>query len=100
MSQYTVVTGAAGFIGSNIVKALNERGETNIIAVDDLTRADKFRNLTDCEIADYLDKAEFLVLVEEGVLDGSGAAICHQGGNYVPKATDALYMVDDDYGFV
>lgn len=51
-----IVTGAAGFIGSNIVKALNERGEDRIIAVDNLTRADKFRNLVDCEIDDYLDK--------------------------------------------
>ena len=40
--MYYVVTGAAGFIGSNIVKALNERGITNIIAVDNLTKADKF----------------------------------------------------------
>ncbi len=43
--MYYVVTGAAGFIGSNIVKALNERGITNIIAVDNLTKADKFKNL-------------------------------------------------------
>jgi len=43
--MYYVVTGAAGFIGSNLVKALNERGETDIIAVDNLTRADKFLNL-------------------------------------------------------
>ena len=50
--MYIIVTGAAGFIGSNLVKALNERGETNIIAVDNLKRADKFRNLVDCEIAD------------------------------------------------
>jgi len=50
--MYYVVTGAAGFIGSNIVKALNERGITNIIAVDNLTKADKFKNLIDCEIAD------------------------------------------------
>ena len=55
-----VVTGAAGFIGSNLVKALNERGETDIVAVDNLERADKFRNLVDCEISDYLDKREFL----------------------------------------
>ena len=48
--MYIVVTGAAGFIGSNIVKALNERGVSNIIAVDNLTKADKFRNLIDCDI--------------------------------------------------
>ena len=55
-----IVTGAAGFIGSNLVKALNERGEQRIIAVDNLTRADKFKNLVDCEIDDYLDKTEFV----------------------------------------
>ena len=46
-----VVTGAAGFIGSNLVKGLNQRGIDNIIAVDDLTEGDKFRNLADLKIA-------------------------------------------------
>ena len=55
--MYYVVTGAAGFIGSNLVRALNQRGVTNIIAVDNLQHGDKFRNLADCEIADYLDQA-------------------------------------------
>ena len=50
-----IVTGAAGFIGANLVKALNARGLRDIIAVDNLTRGDKFRNLVDCELADYLD---------------------------------------------
>ena len=58
--SYIVVTGAAGFIGSNIVKALNERGVKNIIAVDNLTKADKFKNLIDCDIVDYLDKHDFI----------------------------------------
>jgi len=43
--MYYIVTGAAGFIGANIVKALNARGETNIICVDNLSKADKFKNL-------------------------------------------------------
>ena len=58
--MYYVVTGAAGFIGSNLVKALNARGVSNIIAVDNLTKGNKYRNLVDCEIADYLDKNEFI----------------------------------------
>jgi ADP-L-glycero-D-manno-heptose 6-epimerase len=99
MSQYTVVTGAAGFIGANIVKALNERGETNIIAVDNLTKADKFKNLTDCEIADYFDKAEFLDLVEEGVLDGSVAAIFHEGACSDTMETDGRYMMENNYRY-
>ena len=57
--MYIVVTGAAGFIGSNLVHALNRRGETNIIAVDHLEDGEKFRNLADAEIADYLDRDEF-----------------------------------------
>jgi ADP-L-glycero-D-manno-heptose 6-epimerase len=54
-----VVTGAAGFIGSNIVKGLNARGIDDIIAVDDLTQGDKFRNLADLQIADYVDADDF-----------------------------------------
>ena len=60
MSSRILVTGAAGFIGSNLVKALNDRGVRKIIAVDNLSRADKFRNLVDCDLADYIDKHEFL----------------------------------------
>lgn len=99
MSQYIVVTGAAGFIGANIVKALNERGETNILAVDNLSKADKFRNLVDCEIADYLDKAEFLDFVEEGVLDGSVAAIFHEGACSDTMETDGRYMMENNYRY-
>ncbi|NJO83755.1 MAG: ATP-binding cassette domain-containing protein [Blastochloris sp.] len=75
--MYTIVTGAAGFIGSNLVKALNERGVRDIIAVDNLTHADKYRNLVDCEIADYLDKNEFIDAVATGEFDGAVALISH-----------------------
>lgn len=61
-----IVTGAAGFIGANIVQALNTRGEKNIIAVDDLRPADKYRNLADLDIIDYLDKDEFLEAFRSG----------------------------------
>ena len=54
-----VVTGAAGFIGSNIIRGLNARGIDHIIAVDDLSEGDKFRNLADLKIADYVDKDVF-----------------------------------------
>ncbi|MFM7386393.1 MAG: NAD-dependent epimerase/dehydratase family protein, partial [Betaproteobacteria bacterium] len=55
-----IVTGAAGFIGSQVVKALNQRGEKAILAVDNLTKGDKFRNLVSLDIADYMDKTELL----------------------------------------
>ena len=61
-----VVTGAAGFIGSNIVRGLNARGIVDIIAVVELTHGDKFRNLADLKIADYVDADDFYDLFSEG----------------------------------
>ena len=61
-----VVTGAAGFIGSNLVRGLNARGIDDIIAVDDLTDGNKFRNLADLQIADYVDADDFYELFAEG----------------------------------
>ncbi|MCO6524699.1 MAG: NAD-dependent epimerase/dehydratase family protein, partial [Candidatus Schmidhempelia sp.] len=55
-----VVTGGAGFIGSNIVKGLNDKGYKNILVVDDMTDGTKFANLVDLDIADYMDKDEFI----------------------------------------
>lgn len=57
-----VVTGAAGFIGSNLIQGLNARGINDIIAVDDLTEGDKFKNLADLQIADYVDADDFYEL--------------------------------------
>ncbi len=61
-----IVTGGAGFIGSNIVKTLNERGREDILVVDDLKEGAKFRNIADCEIADYWDKDDFLAFIASG----------------------------------
>lgn len=96
---YTVVTGACGFIGANIVKALNERGVTDIIAVDNLKKADKFKNLVDCEIADYLDKNEFLQLVEQGYFDNAIDAIFHEGACSDTMETDGHYMMANNYRY-
>ena len=91
-----IVTGAAGFIGSNIVKGLNERGITNIIAVDNLKHAQKFRNLTDCEIADYFDKSEFL---EKLPSLGKIAAVLHQGACSDTMESDGRYMMGNNYRY-
>lgn len=97
--MYYIVTGAAGFIGANLVKALNERGESNIIAVDNLKNADKFRNLTDCDIADYLDKEEFLSRLEEGYFDGLVTAVLHQGACSNTMESDGSYMMKNNYRY-
>lgn len=97
--MYIVVTGAAGFIGANLVKALNERGQKNIIAVDNLTRADKFKNLVDCEIADYFDKQQFRQLLQAGEFDGRLSAILHQGACSDTMENNGQYMLDNNYRY-
>jgi len=97
--MYIVVTGAAGFIGANIVKALNERGVDNIIAVDNLTRADKFRNLVDCDVADYFHKDDFRMALGAGAFDGEVAAILHQGACSDTMAADGRYVMDNNYRY-
>ncbi len=94
-----IVTGAAGFIGGNIVKALNARGISNIVAVDNLKRADKFKNLVDCEIAEYVDKQDFLSVVESGELPGDIEALIHQGACSDTMETDGHYMMENNYRY-
>lgn len=94
-----IVTGAAGFIGSNLVKALNARGERDIIAVDSLRKADKFKNLVDCEIADFLDKEDFLEKIQQGYFDGQLRAVLHQGACSDTMETDGRYMMQNNYRY-
>jgi len=93
-----VVTGAAGFIGSNLVKALNERGEVDVVAVDNLERADKFRNLVDCEISDYLDKRDFLERVQRGDF-ARPAVVFHHGACSDTMATDGRFMMENNFRY-
>jgi ADP-L-glycero-D-manno-heptose 6-epimerase len=93
-----IVTGAAGFIGANNVKALNERGETDILAVDNLKRAEKFRNLTDCEFAEYVDKDAFLELIRRRALPKVDI-VFHQGACSDTMETDGRYMMENNYRY-
>ncbi|MDO8695265.1 MAG: ADP-glyceromanno-heptose 6-epimerase [Sheuella sp.] len=91
-----VVTGAAGFIGSNIVRGLNRRGIKNILAVDDLTDGDKFVNLVGAEISDYMHKDEFRSGVMDGFLPGV-RAVFHQGACSDTTERNGQYMMDNNY---
>ena len=94
-----IVTGAAGFIGANLVKALNVRGITRIIAVDDLTQGDRFTNLVDCQIDDYLDKDEFIAALEKGLFNNSVTALLHHGACSDTTESNGRYMMQNNYRY-
>ena len=94
-----IVTGAAGFIGANLVKGLNARGITDIVAVDNLSRSEKFPNLVDCEIADYLDKRELLERLRDGTLANGVRAVLHQGACSDTMESDGRYMMENNYRY-
>ena len=95
--MYYVVTGAAGFIGSKIVEALNAAGVSDIVAVDNLQQSDKVRNLARLEIADYLDQAELLQRLES--FDGALEAVLHQGACSDTMESDGRYMMENNYRY-
>ncbi|ROR29616.1 ADP-glyceromanno-heptose 6-epimerase [Inmirania thermothiophila] len=94
-----IVTGGAGFIGSNIVKALNDAGEQDILVVDDLTDGTKFRNLADLEIADYLDKEDFIERVRRDEGFGPLRAVIHQGACSSTVEWDGRFMLANNYEY-
>lgn len=94
-----VVTGGAGFIGSNLVAALNRRGETGILVVDDLGEGFRFRNLVGLDIADYMDRAEFLDQVTRQGLPADVRAVFHQGACSDTTEWDGRYMMANNYSY-
>lgn len=96
---YLIVTGAAGFIGSNVVRSLNDRGVTDIIAVDDLTEGAKFANLADCEIADYVDKDDFIEAVQQGKFEDAVDAVIHQGACSDTTEHNGRFMMRTNYDY-
>lgn len=91
-----IVTGGAGFIGSNLIKGLNEMGREDILVVDNLANAQKHLNLNGVFVADFVDKHEFLKqLPTYGKVD----AIFHQGACSSTTETDGEYMMRNNYQF-
>lgn len=97
--MYTVVTGAAGFIGSRLIAGLNRAGVREILAVDNLENAGKFRNLVDCEFADYLDKRDFLARLRAQEFEDVIDAVLHQGACSDTMENDGRYMMDNNYAY-
>lgn len=94
-----IVTGGAGFIGSNIVKALNDAGEDNILIVDRLGTAEKWKNLTDLRFGDYEHRDDFLAKLDRGIFDHGLWAVFHMGACSSTTEKDADYLVKNNFEF-
>lgn len=94
-----IVTGGAGFIGSNLVQGLNARGITDILVVDDLTDGKKCLNLSDAQIHDYLDKDDFLARVQAGQSFGPVDAVFHQGACSATTEWNGRYVMQVNYEY-
>lgn len=95
-----IVTGGAGFIGSNLVKGLNENGYNKILVVDNLTSSIKFRNLVNVKFEDYIDKVDFINRIKSGDFDKLNIeAIIHLGACSNTMETDGKYMMKNNYEY-
>ncbi len=95
-----IVTGGAGFIGSNIVKGLNARDRRDIIVVDDLTDGRKFTNLVDCDYVEYLDKKEFLDSIIAGEFDRESIdVIFHEGACSDTMEWNGKFMMENNFEY-
>jgi len=94
-----IVTGGAGMIGSNIIKALNDTGYRDILVVDNLKDGTKFANLVDLDIADYIDKEDFIANIVAGDDLGEIDAVFHEGACSSTTEWDGKYMMDNNYQY-
>ncbi len=94
-----IVTGGAGFIGSNLVKALNEAGESDILIVDRLGCGDKWKNLSGLDFWDYEHKNDFARKLDQGLFDHGVWAIFHMGACSSTTEKDADYLMENNYEF-
>lgn len=92
-----VITGGAGFIGSNVIRHLNDRGATNIIVVDELGSSEKWKNLLGKQFVDIIDKNIFFAWLKNR--ESEIQAFIHLGACTSTVETDANYLLENNYRF-
>ena len=94
-----IVTGGAGFIGSNLVRDLLDRGHEDVVVVDDLSDGRKFVNIADLAIAEYLDKDDFVERLQDPGFTSSIKAVLHQGACSDTTEWDGRFMMKNNYSY-
>ena len=93
------VTGGAGFIGSAIIWALNQKGIRDILIIDELGNDDKWKNLVNLDFYDYVDKNDFLMNLDEGHYDNVFTGIIHMGACSSTTEKDADFLMQNNYKY-
>jgi ADP-L-glycero-D-manno-heptose 6-epimerase len=94
-----IVTGGAGFIGSAIIAALNSRGISDVLVVDQLASDEKWKNLTNLSFADYVEKDDFLKILSEDKISSPVEAVFHMGACSSTTETNASYLIKNNYEY-
>ena len=94
-----IVTGGAGFIGSNLIYTLNQQGENDILLVDNLSNGHKMHNIADLNIADYIDKHEFIERLNNPNFLTHIRAVFHQGACSATTEWDGRYVMANNYEY-
>lgn len=94
-----VVTGGAGFIGSNLIKGLNDKGFNDILVVDSMSKPEKWRNLLALDFSDYMEKDEFLSKIERKEFGKKIEAVFHQGACTDTTCYDVRYLIENNYRY-
>lgn len=94
-----LITGGAGFIGSNVVKVFNEAGCDDILIVDRLGKSDKWKNLIGLKIRDYIELARFPEWYEQNqqAFISHIKAVIHLGACSNTQERNMGYLVDNNY---
>ena len=98
MSGRIVITGAAGFIGRNVVEELNRRGYEDLLLVDVLGSENKWKHLLGLHYEDLLSPARFLDQVQSGKLD-SVERVIHLGACSATTERDADFLLENNYRY-
>lgn len=95
--QWIVVTGGAGFIGSGVIRHLNERGQSNIIVVDELAKSEKWKNLVGKQFIDFIPKLQLFEWLKGR--ESEISAFIHLGACSSTVENDASYLLENNYRY-
>jgi ADP-L-glycero-D-manno-heptose 6-epimerase len=94
-----VITGGAGFIGSRLVRGLNQKGQSDILVVDHLDGSNKWRNLLGLDFRDYMGRDQFMAALMAGDFGDRIRAVFHLGACSSTTETDAGYLMENNYRY-